>query len=425
MAATTGQLSPQLFSQLKTAFAEMRRCGDGSALLRRHCCHVQVTSQARTAETQALASLAMSQPTSILPSMPRSRNRRRDKPRTSGPPDIDTWQPKLHPSESLNQAFYSRCHQIEREILSRVAYEKRFNENHFDSGWAVEDIIREALRELLPKRYAVRAASLSDTKGFSAGDCDVVIFNEEWFPAIKVGPSKDSRKVYLPIEGAYAVLEVKQTLTRRSLEEAMRKLVVCHRLFRPPVAFNRVVENDTSNSCTHWVSNPLFSAVVAGDLAEGFDTDAAVEHFIRVNQLLPRKDVVRALCILGHGTLSWGYRASEAGTSNSPEGLAPATFMTSDLYSELVPVYGRTEPDDSPFYELVQGLMNHLFHSVLGPDNISVHYGHSSKVRTPSTDGATLPPDPNLLSLLDDLCIDKDVSTESAYHRAPRLGEAD
>lgn len=359
-----------------------------------------------------------------LAPMPRGRSRRRNRPSMSGPPDVAAWQPKLHPSESLNQAFYSRCHQIEQEILSRVAYEKRFNENHFDSGWAVEEILREALRELLPKRYAVRAASLSDAKGFSAGDCDVVVFNEEWFPAIKVGPSKDSRKVYLPIEGAYAVLEVKQTLTKKSLEEAMRKLVVCHRLFRPPVAFDRLVENDTRNSCTHWISNPLFSAVIAGDLADGLDIDEAVEHFIRINQLLPRKDVVRVLCILGHGSVSWGYRSSNDSTSNRPEDLIPATFMASDLYSELVPIYGRTEPGDSPLFELVQGLLNHLFYSVLGPDNISTHYGYNSKVRTPSTDGATIPPDPDLLKSLNELCIGKDVSTESVYHREPRAEKA-
>ncbi|MGW4461780.1 DUF6602 domain-containing protein [Micromonospora sp. NPDC004704] len=355
--------------------------------------------------------------------MPARKSRRRIQRPASGLPDVEGWRPKLHPSESLDRAFFSRCHQIEQEILGRVAYEKRFNEQNFDSGWIVEEIIREALRELLPNRYSVRTGSLSDSKGYSAGDCDVVIFNDEWFPAVKAGPSKDSRKVYLPIEGAYAVLEVKQSLTRKSLEDAMRKLVTCHRLFRPRVAFDRLVENDTRNACTHWVSNPLFSAVVAADLGDGLDRDKAVEHFIRINQLLPRQNVVRALCILGHGTISWAYRPTSSNPSVQLKDLASATFAMDDRYSELMPVYGNTEPEDSPFYDLAQGLMNHCFTQVLGPENVTVHYGRSSGGRIPSTEGATLKPDRIMLDSLEDVCIGKHVCTEHAYESHPPLSK--
>jgi hypothetical protein len=207
----------------------------------------------------------------------------------------------------------------------------------------------------------------------------VVIFNDFWFPAVKSGPTADSRKVYLPIEGVYAILEVKQSLTIKNLEEAMRKLMTCHRLFRPPSPFDRIVENDQQSACNHYISNPLYSAVLAARLGDGLDRDTAVEHFIRINQMLPRTDVVRSLCILGHGTIVWGYQPNSAVIENNfIATLSPATFMAEDRYAELIPVYGSTEPEDSPFYELAWNLMSHLYNSVLAPENIAVHYGHAT-----------------------------------------------
>ncbi|MFB9628949.1 DUF6602 domain-containing protein [Nonomuraea helvata] len=345
------------------------------------------------------------------------KSRKRTSRRTQALPlSTSNWKPRLHPSETLDRAFFRRCHQIEREIISRVAYEKEFNEQNFDSGWAVEEIMRQVLRELLPRRYAVQAASISDSKGYSAGDCDVAIFNDFWFPVVKSGPTADSRKVYLPIEGVYAVLEIKQTLTPSSLKSAMQKLVTCHRLFRPPSSCDRLVENHQRSACTHYVSNPLFSAVVATDLA-GWTRDEAVASFIRINQLLPRTDVVHSLCILGQGVITWAYRPDPSGDQEGFENLASATFMREDRFSELIPLYGRTDVDDSPLYEFMARLMGHLLSSVLAPENIAIHYGHGTAMSLPKTPGATLMPDPNLLRSLEQSCIGQDRSTDSAYHQ--------
>ena len=247
----------------------------------------------------------------------------------------------------------------------------------------------------------------------------MVIFNDYWFPAVKSGPTQESRKVYLPIEGVYAVLEAKQSLTAKSLDDAMRKLVVCHRLFRPSAPYDRLVENDQRTGCTHYISNPLFSAIIAAGIGRGWSQDEAVERFIRINQMLPRTDVVHALCILGQGTVVWAYQRDPSSDPTRPENLAPAKFMTEDRYAELIPVYGRTDPADSPLYELMQTLLAHLFDSVLAPENVAVHYGHDTQVRVPSTTGARLLPDPKLQKLLDESCIGRDTSVDSAYHRQP------
>jgi hypothetical protein len=333
-------------------------------------------------------------------------------------PKVAGWLPKRHPSETLDRAFFRRCHQIEREILSRVIYEKQFNEHNFDSGWVVEEIVRQTLRELLPKRYSVQAGSISDSKGFTAGDCDVVVFNDFWFPVVKSGPTADSRKLYLPIEGVYGVVEVKQSLTLKTLEDAMRKLVTCHRLFRPPAPLDRIVENDQRNACTHFVSNPLFSAIVAAGIGSRLHRDEVVDRFIRINQLLPRTDVVHALCILGHGVITWTYRPDSEGVQEGTDNLLPATFMHDDRFSELIPIYGGAGEDESPLYDLITVLMAHLTNSVLAPDGIAVHYGGRTSVSLPNpASGATLAPDPDLQASLNDTCIGQDRSVDSAYHR--------
>jgi hypothetical protein len=360
--------------------------------------------------------LGMASSLSYPSEVTRKTNNRRGNDSRGAAPNVSSWLPKRHPSETLDRAFFRRCHQIEREIINRVAYEREFNEQNFDSGWTVEEIVRQALRELLPGRYGVYAASISDSKGYSAGDCDVAIFNDFWFPVVKSGPTISSRKVYLPIEGVYAVLEVKQSLTIKSLDEAMRKLVTCHRLFRPSSAYDRLVENDQRQACTHFLSNPLYSAVVAAGLGVGLDLNQVVERFIRINQMLPRTDVIHSLCILGHGTISWAYQPDPSSDPRQPENLSPATFSAEDRFAELIPLYGRTGSDDSPLYELARTLMSHLLNSVLAPENIAVHYGHATPVRVPSSLGATLLPDPKLQQSLEESCIGHDTSTDSAYH---------
>jgi hypothetical protein len=333
-------------------------------------------------------------------------------------PDTSAWVPKKHPSETMDAAFFRQCHQVEQEILGRIAYEKSFNEHAFDSGWSAEEIIRQALRNLLPRRYHVMAGYLSDSKGYSAGDCDVIVFNDEWFPAIKSGPAVNSRRTYVPIEGAYSVLEVKQSLTRSRLEEAMQKLVKCSRLFRPPTPFDRIVENQLRNDCTHFISNSLYTGVVAAGLGDGVKLDSLVERFIRINQQLPRMSVVRFLCVLGHGTLCWAYEEPDAVNPDGSYRLREAEFAREDRFAELIPVYGRTEQGDSPFYGLLQSLMAHLFRSVLAPEGVATHYGgFPSAIRVPESEGATLRPDDGLLASLNDLCLGKQTQPDHMYHQ--------
>jgi hypothetical protein len=230
---------------------------------------------------------------------------------------------------------------------------------------------------------------LSDSRGYTAGDCDIVVHNQIWFPAVKEGATPRSRRKILPVEAAYSVIEVKQSLGPESLDSAMEKLVMCKRLYRPRVPRDRLVENRESGGCTFHNANPLHVAIIATGLRRGTAADELFERFIRINQALPRRDVVGGLCLLGEETLIWGYRDGESAE------LKPAFSMWDDQYIELVPVrLGRSERGAGALYAYLTYLLTHLYHSVLAPEDAALSYGFGMRqVRIPRTPGGTLQPD--------------------------------
>jgi hypothetical protein len=324
---------------------------------------------------------------------------RKQKPRDSGIPDVSKWVPRKDKSSTLASTFHSRCQSVEELVKIRVEHERRLNIDNFDSGPSSEDILRDEIGKLLPKRYSVTAGVVSDRLGQTGGDFDILIFNDFWFPSVKAGATQSSRRVHYPIEGVYALLEVKQSLSKKTLDDAMRKLVVGHRLDRPVVSGERYVENRTSGSCTHHIPNPLYSAIVAVGLADGADFLSLVNRFCVINQQLERLSVVRSLCVLGEGTVVWGCQ---------PMGLSeakPAKFMNDDLYERIFPVLTEAQDSRSSLYTLMTDLFGHLQSSILAPEDIPSHYGDKSPaVKTPTGGSFFLEPDADWLARLDEPC---------------------
>lgn len=265
-------------------------------------------------------------------------------------PDTTQWHPRESASGKLKSAFLQRCIGLETQIALRTQLEKGMNVDNFDSGPGVEDIIREGLSQILPTRYSVKAGVITDRSGKTGGDFDVVVFNEQWFQAVKAGATPQSRRVFLPIDGVYAVCEVKQTLDFHSFDQAMEKLVTCHRLRRPRTYANRTVENREGSSCIHGLSNPLYSAIIATDLKKGIELKSLIDRFFDINRTLKRLEVVRALCVLGRGAVTWGFR-DEHGEAR------PALFMLEDLYLPIFPVCHRMPLAESALYRLAADLL--------------------------------------------------------------------
>jgi hypothetical protein len=265
----------------------------------------------------------------------------------------------------------------------RSEIERRMNIDNFDSGPGVEDIFREELSRILPTRYSVRSGVVSDSTGNTAGDCDVVVFNDIWFPSIKAGATEGSRRWHYPIEGTYGVLEIKQSLSAASLDDAMAKLVACSRL-EANRTHDRIVEN--RGVYLNEDSPPMFTAIVATGLAHGYSRDDLVQRFVALNGMVERRAVVNALCVLGDFFVTWGI--------DDGEGRLPRTtyFIGDELNEEIFPLYAR-QSGICALYELVTVLLGHLHGMVLMAEDIAVHYGAPQKASRPELDLWNLLPD--------------------------------
>lgn len=297
-------------------------------------------------------------------------------------PNTNGWIPNESKSETFHKIIFERCKQIESEILNSSQHAKSFNINNFDSGVMVESIIKESISLMLPKRYKIGKGILCDRNGKTSGDHDIVIFNEAWFPYL-TGNGANTKKEYFPIEGVYAVGEVKQTLNLENLDDGMRKLVLAQRLMRPRVGENRYTENRKSGPNEIGLSNPLFTFIIATAFNKAqFTIDEVFHRFFEINKTLPRQQMIKALCVLGEFYISWVILNESSGEFDV------ARFTSKDEAVTISPAlrYGN-EQNQSSFYDLVMSLGAHMNSSILGSEDIYVAYGNRNyEVKIPPID---------------------------------------
>ena len=281
-------------------------------------------------------------------------------------PDVDSWQPVEGKDDTLRNSLMVTCQLAQARIAARADAEVKFNLRNFDSGSALEDIVREELARLLPKRYEVSAGAINDRMGRTAGDCDLIVRDPNWSPVIKTGATIQSRRFHFPIEGVYAVTEIKQTLGRKELDAAMKKLVMVARLVRPENPYGHITENQhiTDFDRPGATLNPLHMTIFATRLPNPTNFDDVVNRFAEINAKLSRKDMVKMLCVLGHGT-AW-YSVESGDPYN-------ATYMA-DGNRQLIMQINHKEPKNS-FYRYYVEILGHLTRSVLGLHEISNIYG--------------------------------------------------
>jgi hypothetical protein len=296
-------------------------------------------------------------------------------------PDVSQWKPRYEANDKLANLFFNRCKQAEASILLRAGQEREGNLDNFCSGPGVEEIVREELSKILPTRYTVTAGTLDDRYGKTAGDCDVVIFNSDWFPTVRAGATGHSRNQHFPIEGVYAVIEIKSALNFKILDDAVEKLVKCHRLHRPSIHGDRLNEN----RCFHRTGppeklvNPLYSAVLATGLDNGIEFDDIANRFFAICKRLNRPEVPHALCVVNEATLTWGVRGNNEAK--------PAIFH--DDYSKpIFPSVARKSVIGSAFYPFINSLLLSLQHMILSPDDLPTKYGLNKHTISIPTDAS-------------------------------------
>ena len=284
-------------------------------------------------------------------------------------PSVNEWQPRSHKEATLSEALLMSCQAAQCRILREAEIERNFNVDNFDSGPGLEDLVRQELEQLLPDRYSVDAGVVNDSRGLTAGECDVVIRDKIWSPAIKLGATPTSRRYHFPIESIYCAIELKQTLGFEQLDKAMEKLVTIARLDRPPNSYGHITENqhleflDKKGHTLNPLQTMILGTMVAGDVTFG----ELARRFRSINSYLNRDGMVNMLCVLDQGVAAYEVKTGDTTYCD-------ATFMwdrDEDIYMSI-----ETSEPDKVFYRFFGTLSGHLYKSVLNTRNIVQKYGN-------------------------------------------------
>ena len=281
-------------------------------------------------------------------------------------PDVSSWQPRSDRRVNLSAGLMITCQAAQARIVNEAENERKFNIDNYDSGPGVEDIVRQELSKLLPRRYCVDAGVVNDQEGKTAGGFDIVVRDQTWTGVSKLKATLQSRRSHFPFEAIYAAVEVKQTLGFKQLDAAMEKLVTLARLFRPQNPFGHITENQHLNFLDkeNAILNPLHTTVFGTRIQDGIEFTDISRRFDQINAHLNRDQMVTMLCILDQGT-TW-YSVKSGNPYN-------ATFMT-DRQEPLRLQINHKEPENA-FYRFFQHLSGHLSRSVLGLGELSAEYG--------------------------------------------------
>lgn len=286
-------------------------------------------------------------------------------------PDTKTWQPR-DGSRTLHAVALERCRQAEQRLLLALEHAAKTNLDAFNAGLAFEAAVRSEIADLLPSRYSIDTGQVIDCFGRTSGQCDIVLFNKTWVSPIRSTILGGAGDTLFPVEGVYAVGEVKQTLGYRNFDDAMKKLVVCNRLERRRAAADRITENWTCKHCPHGMRNPLYTFLVAGRLEKGLKIEDFANRFYDINRSLKRTEVVRSLCVLETGTILWFFRDP----SNEFQ-VRQADFVRDDLFHPIFPVF-IPNSSQSPFHSMIFNIMTALHKVTLATEFASHLYSGDS-----------------------------------------------
>jgi len=89
-------------------------------------------------------------------------------------------------------------------------------------GMYRESIVRDFLKFVVPRTLDISTGFLISTMNDISTQCDIVVFDSRMTPLYQEG----DRQRFFPVESAYCVGEVKSTLSRTKLAEALNKLAV-------------------------------------------------------------------------------------------------------------------------------------------------------------------------------------------------------
>jgi hypothetical protein len=120
----------------------------------------------------------------------------------------------------LRPTVKSIFEQLNRMLSEKVAQGNIIDHN-LEKGLGTERAIRSLLEDFLPAKYGVAKGKVVNFAGGMSRQCDVIIYDRLNCPKLFIDENENQ---ILPIEGVYAVIEVKTSLTKHTLTEAFENL---------------------------------------------------------------------------------------------------------------------------------------------------------------------------------------------------------
>lgn len=166
----------------------------------------------------------------------------------------------------------------------------------------------EVLKRRLPDRYRADRAFVMDADGNRSEQIDIVIHDRQFCPVLL----DTAGGVHVPAESVYAILEVKQDLTKGQIEYAGDKIASVRRLRRTSAEFAHA----TGPSRT--TPKPILGGIVAYESGWSPPLGTAFESALRMSPIDARLDLGCSLCDGGFEVI-YGDDGEPCLTRSSPE----------------------------------------------------------------------------------------------------------
>ena len=144
----------------------------------------------------------------------------------------------------------------------------------------------EMLRRRLPARYRAERAFVIDADGNRSQQIDIVIHDRQFCPVLL----DTAGGIHIPAESVYAVLEVKQDLTKGQIEYAGGKIASVRCLRRTSAEFAH------ASGRSRTVPKPVLGGILTYDSGWSPPLGASFEAALRASPSEARLDLGCALC---------------------------------------------------------------------------------------------------------------------------------
>lgn len=242
---------------------------------------------------------------------------------------------KKHPT--IDDVFRNSFRETSAFLKAKCSYEENAAHHNIDAGIPIEEFFRMEFGKYISPPHAIDSGTVVDRDSYSAGDCDLVVYDPQLTPFIKFPATPSSRNKLIPVECTYGVIETKKTLSlgRKlrtkskdgryfaggSLLQACEKLFAYKELTRPPCLVSRAVKraDGTDHQCTNEPFAYAFFYQADFDLTNTENQNALLKEYLAINNSVPPRLRINGIFILDSCSVLWvkddgafAYHATES-----------------------------------------------------------------------------------------------------------------